>query len=388
MAGGLTPENQRLIEEFCDTLVYLSDGRKRDITAILRVFARKLGKPMDKANKDEVLKALNTLREGTKKSSLRIYATTIRQYYKHLGRKDVVDAIVLPKAHKPKPIYPSGEEFIRIINACHHPRDRCLLAVGYETATAGRANKELLNIRIGDITLKNNTAYIDIRESKTQARRVMVKKFIHDLIAWLNIHPLRDQPEAPLFVTTKWGRNSRAKIYRDKAGREYRRLSYQAARDIMTRACKKAGTKPYTLRSLRHRRAKDLEHVLPLREKMAYFGWSNVGTALIYGSFTSEEACETILAAEEGRPIRRVDEEMESWTCQACKSVNPPTHSFCGVCSQPKDERTAIKVQPQSIDRLVDEVIKRLLVILQDKEIGKRALAIIAPEAQETEATA
>jgi hypothetical protein len=284
------------------------------------------------------------------------------------------------------------------------------LVTGYETATAGRARKELLNIRLGDITIKNNVAYIDIPESKTEARRVMVKKFIQDFRLWLNLHPLKDQSDAPLFVTEfnsrrqrnvvkadysedgryvtvhyQNKRHRRFRIFRDSVGREYKKLSYQAARDVMAKACRRAGTKPYTLRSLRHRRSKDLEHILPLREKMAYFGWSNVGTALIYGSFTSEEACETIAAVEDGRPVRRVEEEMENWVCPACKTSNPPTHNFCGVCTQPRDERIAIKRVPHNIDEFVDEVLKRLLVLLQDKQIGQRALEIIA---QETEAVA
>ena len=272
-----------------------------------------------------------------------------------------------------------------------HPRDRSLLCTGYETATAGRARKELLNINLGDIRIQNNVAYIDIWESKTEARRVIVKKFINEFKNWLSIHPFNqgDLPfneleKVPLYITEfnprkqhaskvsispdrdyavvedLRGFKRRVRLYHAPNGKTYVRMSYSSARLVMRAACKRAGTKIYSLRALRHRRAKDLEHVLPLREKMAYMGWSDVNTAMVYGSFTSEEACDSIIAAEEGRPLERND-EVKNWRCEACETINPPTARFCLNCSQPKDVKMAIGIRMKAVEEIVDLVISKVL---------------------------
>lgn len=393
-------ENKELLKRFEATLMHVGEKRRKDAVMHVRIFSNVLGKPLDKATHGDIVKALKKEEKRLSHGSFIQRVCAVKQFYKAIKKKRLVKDIKLPKRKKPKPKYPSAEEFNRILNAPMHPRDRSLLCTGYETATAGRAEKELLNINLGDIRIQNNTAYIQIWESKTDARQVIVKKFIADFKHWLNLHPFNqgdityeELEKVPLYITAfnpkrvpqalrvsltpdkkyavvdnKRGFRRRIRLYQAPNGRMYSRMSYSSARLIMRAACKQAGTKIYSLRALRHRRAKDLEHVLPLREKMAYMGWSNVNTALIYGTFTSEEACDSIIAAEENRPLERND-EVKNWRCEGCQTNNPPTAKFCLNCSQPKDVKMAMGLSMKAVGDIVDLVLSKVLSNDEMKEM-------------------
>lgn len=331
-------KNKELIAKYLRSKTDCRPRTLKNNETLLNIFAGELGKPMDKATQDDVLDFVTDFKKEAKETSVALMITILKSFYKWLySQKNpkykkkgkyppIVEDLKRPtinrNGHKE---YPSAEELIKIIAGCERPRDKALIATAYETGTGGRADKELLNFKISDITIKNNCAYIVIRQSKTLTRTTVVKKFISELRAWLEAHPKANDPDAWLWPSK----------YND-------RMTYSGAARIFKKACERVGVKSYSLRSLRHRRAKDLENVLSIREKMAYFGWSSINTAQVYGSFTSEEACERIEANEEGREIKR-EVELKKWICPACNTENSPAARFCMNCTQPKDDVTAIK---------------------------------------------
>ena len=386
---GLSPENEKLLKKFEESLISSSDDTKTTHLGRLRVYAKRIGKPMDQVTKEELLAFLNKYRNTKikrdgewrkpKPRSVKSLIIAIKLFYWWLhgekeedGRKiypEIVRGLKPPRVDdREQKIYPTGEELVRILNATYSVMYKALFAVGYETATAGRPKKELLNMRIGDVRLGNNVAYITLRVSKTRTRTVLVKKFINEFRAWLNQHPFINDPMAWLWICQK---------------KEYfgKKLGYQSANTNLKNSCKRARTRPYPLKSLRHRRAKDLDFLSP-RKKMAYFGWRSIKTAEIYGNFSSEEACEDIEDHEEGKPIAK-EKGVKTWKCLACQGVNPPTNKFCGNCSQPREETVAIqktvviqRATDAEIDEIVDKVMERLLIIIKDKKVGPNVMEL------------
>jgi integrase len=390
--GELLPENEKLLRKFEESMISVEEGTKATHISRLTVYAKRIGKPMDQVTREELLAFLNKYRNTKikrdgewrkpKPRSVKSLIIAIKLFYwwfhgekEEDGKKiypEIVRGLKPPRVDdREQKIYPSAEEFVRILNATYSVMYKALFAVGYETTTAGRPKKELLNMRIGDVRIENNVAYITLRVSKTRTRTVIVKKFINEFRAWLNQHPFINDPMAWLWICQK---------------KEYfgQKLGYQSANTALKNSCKRAGTRPYSLRALRHRRAKDLDFLSP-RKKMAYFGWRNIRTAEIYGNFSSEDACEDIISHEEGKPIIK-KEEVETWKCPACQGVNPPTNKFCGNCSQPKDDIVAIqkatiqKATGAEVDEIVDKVLEKLRVLIKDKEVGSKALKLLVSE--------
>lgn len=364
-APPMSKKNEELLAGFIRSKTHCKETTIRNIRALFRIFANWLDKPLDKATKEDILDFVMDFKKRTKTSSQILMITMIKDFYKWLYSLEdpaykkpgkyppIVEDLKRPRKKKPLKEYPTAEELLKIISCCQNLKEKALIAVGYETATAGRAKKELLNMKIGDIILKNNCAYIKIPESKSEPRTTVVKKFINEFRAWLDAHPNADNPNAYLWPSSRTPK-----------------MSYPMTDTIFKRACKRAGVKAYPLRSLRHRRAKDLEDVLGIREKMAYFGWSTITTAQVYGDFTSEESCEKIVANAEGRPVRG-EEELKEWKCPGCGNINSPAARFCGTCSQPKDDLTAIKASSEvevKVENVMELLVQRMISNPEFKE--------------------
>ena len=385
--NNLLPENEKLIKDFARSLTGAREKTIENYCIMLETFARIVNRPLDTLKKEDILEFIEHYRnrkgrvgEKIKPRSLKLMIISIKKFYRwlyirnggKLKKKEyppIVADLEVPRVdEREKKLYPSAEEFLRILNACTFIRDKAAIATGYETGTAGRPRKELLNMKIKDVRIVNNVACITIWESKTISRVTVVKKFINELREWLQVHPDANNPNAWLWVKGK-GKTPTEK------------LTYAALNAAFKKACKRAGTPIYPLKSLRHRRAKDLEKVLSIREKMAYFGWKSIATAQIYGSFTSEEACESVIAAEEGREVVRQEEElMKMWKCPSCRTENPPHAKFCMTCSQPQEDATAIRGAGtlfSDLEAITELIFARVLEMLKDDEIGEKVKQIL-----------
>ncbi len=67
---------------------------------------------------------------------------------------------------------------------------------------AGTRASEFLNIRIGDLTRKEDHYIVRIKHSKTKPRTISVPMCTEVLDAWLSAHPDKDNPQAQLFPIT------------------------------------------------------------------------------------------------------------------------------------------------------------------------------------------
>jgi len=67
---------------------------------------------------------------------------------------------------------------------------------------AGARVSEFLNMRIGDLTRKEDHYIVRIKHSKTKPRTISVPMCTEVLNAWLSVHPDKDNPEAQLFPVT------------------------------------------------------------------------------------------------------------------------------------------------------------------------------------------
>jgi integrase len=86
-----------------------------------------------------------------------------------------------------------------MIEACEMPRDRALLMLLWDS---GARITEILSLNIGHVQFDQYGAVI-IVNGKTGMRRLRLVSSVPDLQMWINMHPLRSDNNAPLFVTSR-----------------------------------------------------------------------------------------------------------------------------------------------------------------------------------------
>ncbi len=86
-----------------------------------------------------------------------------------------------------------------LLEACETQRDRALVAVVWDSAAR---ISEILNCNIGHVTFDRYGAMIAVT-GKTGRRSIRLVSSVPDLQVWINIHPFKNNPDAPLFVTSR-----------------------------------------------------------------------------------------------------------------------------------------------------------------------------------------
>ena len=105
---------------------------------------------------------------------------------------------------------------------------------------------ELLSLNIGHVQFDRYGAVV-IVNGKTGMRRLRLISSVPDIQTWINMHPLRADANAPLFVTSR------------RYGHEPRRMSIQTIENKLKYVARKLGmTKPIYPHAIRHARLTDL----------------------------------------------------------------------------------------------------------------------------------
>jgi site-specific recombinase XerD len=152
----------------------------------------------------------------------------------------------------------TADEIRRLVEAAENQRDRALILTHYES---GCRVCETLSLRIVNVGFDQYGAVL-IVNGKTGPRRVRIIAAAPALASWLNIHPLRNDPNAPLWVAM--GTTSR-----------YEPLSYDGMRVLLRRLARKAGlNKRVYTHLLRHTRATELANILTEAQMKELLGWT------------------------------------------------------------------------------------------------------------------
>ena len=149
------------------------------------------------------------------------------------------------------------EELEALLNACGNPRDRAILAILAET---GLRIGELLSMRLRDVeALQDGSFRLRVR-GKTGLRVVVAIRSAPALSEWLEAHPRREYPEAPLWTTLR---------------KPFRPLRPKAFREHLRHLARKAGlSRPVSPHMFRHTRMTQLARVLTEQELKVVAGWT------------------------------------------------------------------------------------------------------------------
>ena len=250
----------------------------------------------------------------------------------------------------------TSKELKRMISMALTDRDKAIVAILWETAFR---RGEFTNLDMRDIEEKHYGFSITTRISKTEMRTVPISQTAGYLARWLNSHPHRDDPDAPLWISFQ--NNNFGHRVNPVGGIKY----------IVKRIAQLAGVKKNVYPHLfRHTKLTDLARMGMHEGAMRKFaGWaptSNMPSFYIHLSGVDVEREALRASGIEMEPERPM---LETRECLRCGFNNVPTAIYCERCGTNIDRpiygepdiQDIIQMQKELRERLtrVDQLIER-----------------------------
>jgi integrase/recombinase XerD len=382
--SSLTAKNKTVLYSYANWLRLTAIGTARIIKYLstLRIIGESLGKDFVEATKEDLEGfMLRTMtRPGLSPWTKRDYAVTLRKFYSWLqgdGKKppEKVSCITTTLRKKDQPRIQKSEllteeDVTQLVDATRNPRDRAFIFMLWDT---GARIGELGSMRVGDITFQDQYTLLDLR-GKTGPRTILACESTRALIAWLDVHPSPDNPQAPLWCGI--------------AGATTRKIlpmSYAALRArvqlTFERTNIKKGFNPHLFR---HSRATwCVENNWSSYQLCRQFGWGlDSNMPATYLSLSDKLVQDKML---ESYGIKKTGSDERTPPCVRCGALIPLTKKMCSACGMP------VGKSPNYSGLLARETTEqRLLVLLQapgvqaavKRELIERGLSAVdgAPE--------
>ena len=281
------------------------------------------------------------------------------------SEKDLFQNIKIkkPRRHLPVEQLITREDIIRLVDACDKPRDRALIMLMWDS---GARIGELLSLNIGHVQFDRYGAVV-IVTGKTGMRRLRLISSVPDIQTWINMHPLRADANAPLFVTSR------------RYGHEPRRMSARTVENRLKYVARKLGmTKPIHPHAIRHARLTDLT-----RSNGKKQGLSEMELRLVAG-WEKNSAMPEVYIHLSGADVERkllenagfiddtpdpADTSLEPRQCPRCKALNAHDALYCATCSMALVEEAARKVDESTEEAKRSEDYLQLLLQIK-KDLG------------------
>jgi len=336
----------------------LSDVTIEMYISSLRMVERFLKKPLEKANKKDIGRFLDSINDN-EPNTIIIRLRALKQYFKWLKKPKVAD-FPLPKNHSNSLISAdmlTEDEVLKLIDTADNLRDKCLISLLFDSACR---RGEVLGINIEDVFIETDrTGYIVVN-GKTGKREVPLSFSIPALKNWINVHPLKSDPKSPLFCSLKQYFGKR--LYDD-----YLRLT-------VLKVARRAGIKKRVFCHLfRHSRLTQLDKRGLSHTAMKYFaGWSrNSSMPNVYSHFSAQDTKELVYQVDGIQMPKKKAITLEPIICAKCNTPNDKTNKYCYLCGMGLDEESRkefeiqellkmlIKADPD-LSRTISEKIKQI----------------------------
>jgi predicted amidophosphoribosyltransferase len=188
-------------------------------------------------------------------------------------------------------------------------------------------------------------------------RRVLITFSQPALTEWLQNHPRREDPEAPVWLSLSTKNRGEP-------------LGYEAARMALQRLKERSGLKKtVNPHMFRHSRATSLSTIMTEAQMSHHLGWvPGTRMAATYVHLAGRDV-DHVLLRQQGL-LKDDDEhpepELKVRACQICSEKNSPTSTFCTRCGRPLDLKTAIQMNDSR--NAADEIMNR---VFQDEKVRR-----------------
>ena len=319
-------------------------------------------KPFEEVTKEDMEKYLYDLSRRVKESTLSHRKIIIKVFYKFLNNGELTETVkwITGTRRDRIPIKSidqliSPDEVMELIKVCDHPRDKALIAFLYESAA--RAG-EVLALKVGSFQFDENGAIV-LLSGKSGERRIRLIHSSPYLYSWLNVHPDKNNPSAPIWAALR-KRMKKGKIEMSVSGIEETRLAH-----LIKSVSKKAGIAYRHPHLFRHSRLTELAKYLPEYKLKVFAGWSpdsNVASVYVHLSGKDIDGDIIDIYGKSKEPKATKKQPMKPKTCPRCEKENPADARFCN-CGQVLDIEMAMDLE--------DATNNLLMKLLTNPEIQK-----------------
>jgi len=350
-------QNKQLIQGFVEYLMAqgLSLGRIIKYTGEITRLAELYNKPFMKARKQDLVELVAKIeaRQDCSPFTKHDYRLSLKKFFKYLrGTEQYPEEVAWIRigSGNGKRLLPeellTEDEVKRLAEAARTPRDRALVLVLYDS---GCRIGELLSLRIKNVQFDEYGAQL-IVNGKTGSRRVRTIASAPALAAWMSNHPLREDPNAPLWVTL--GTRNRDTF-----------LSHRATVDLLRNLARAAKIRKRIYPHLfRHSRATHLATHLTEAQMKQHFGWVQASDmASVYVHLSGRDVDSALLKLHGIMVNGEEKHEFAVVLCPRCKSKNSPSSKFCNACGLCLNPKTALEIDEarEKADWLMTELTKR-----------------------------
>lgn len=350
-----SPHNREVIVKYDKKLCSNGIGfaRRKKMVDMLRWWAEQLGVDFERATKEDMERVSDDLKTnailgqnkqqmstGTKNN----YIFAVRQFYKYLEGDDEdfpdkvrkvkplqMQASLISEDGTTKTQIYSVEEIHRMIQMAKSPRDKCLIALSYDS---GARLDEVSSLRMGHVKEGSPYYKVFLHGSKTSGKNPVAQRWVSVYFAvpyireYLKTHPFKPaQKEKPFWV------------------------SYDAIQDNMNEPITYEGFKSIFYRIMRgakitNRRFHDLRHTkcthllrLGMQETKVKksMGWSVNSKQLGRYAHLVDEDVDEELCKLYGLPFTKksTDDIPVPVKCPTCGEINEPNNELCKRCDKP-----------------------------------------------------
>ena len=330
-------ENIEIIYRFLDKLYAegISKTRVLKYANHLKILSEKMKKSFVDVDKGDITAFLSELeRSDYAPHTKRDYRIVLKRLFSFLNKgelvKDVKTTLKRNKKKLPSEIL-TKDEVRKLIETATNPRNKAIIAVLYE---GGLRIGELASLKVKNVVFDEYGAVIKVR-GKTGERIVRIVSSASLVAKWLEMHPRKDDNEAPLWV-------NQSTNYKKEG------ITYQGLTQNLKRIVKRAGIqKKVTPHTFRHSRATHLAKSLTEAEMNEYFGWvQGSDMPATYVHLSGRDVDDKILQLHNLKPKDKDREDvMRAKQCPRCQYISSPTDRYCGRCGMILDEEERVKLE-------------------------------------------
>jgi integrase len=255
------------------------------------------------------------------------------------------------KMQRPKTTFQdplTREDIQKLVKACNSIRDRALVMFLWDT---GCRVDEALSLNTAAVRFDKYGGMVKV-SGKTGDRELWLIDCMPDLQAWINVHPGKDQPDSPLFLTyTRYGFGSH-------------RLNVRTVQNLCKLLQKRAGVSTRVHpHGFRHARATDrAREGFTEMELRIMFGWSKSSNMpATYIHLSGADVKKKILQkAGLVEPDKQAGERpLDAIQCPRCETLNANDSMYCRRCSMAltREALRDLETLKDERNRLLDEMI-------------------------------
>ncbi len=354
----ISSRNKKIILEFYGYCVAdgLSLGRILSYVEMVMRSSIILNKDFDDVTRKDIEKLLRLLEErGYSSSYKRDYKVTLKKFFKWLRKTEdyppevrwFKPTVRINNTKLPEDL-PNKEEVLKLIQAANYTRDKAFIFVLYES---GCRIGEILSRKVKHVRFDKYGAILTV-SGKTGSRIVRLISSSPILATWIDNHPFKDNPEAPLWVSI--GNRS-----------NHVNMTYQAVRSLFKRLEKKTGIKKRLYSYIfRHSRATSLATKLTDAQMKLHFGWTQGSKMTSTYIHLSNRDIDDVMLKISGLKKGKSEEEdtLRPKKCPRCKQNNIALSKFCNKCGMVLDEKTMVEIVEKNMERRkADEILDKLI---------------------------